>query len=191
MKAAVFLITGFEEIEAITTVDILRRGEVDTKMISLVDQICVTGAHNIIVQAELAFSDALNEDFDMLILPGGSGTANYQMHEAFLDYLCKQEKAGKIIAAICAAPTILGKLGLLRGRRAVCYAGMEGDLTDAFIGEDIVEVDGSVVTSKGPGTAPYFALELLRIAAGSEIAETVRKGLLLDLISYESATLSL
>ncbi|MDR3240170.1 MAG: DJ-1/PfpI family protein [Clostridiales bacterium] len=180
MKTALFLITGFEEIEALTTVDVLRRGQADVKMISLTDENWVTGSHGITVQTDLTLSEAMESDFKMLILPGGPGAAHYQTHKAFADYLIQQSQAEKIIAAICAAPTFLGKLGLLKGKRAVCYPGMEKDLAGAELSTEMVVTDGNIVTAKGPAATLYFGLKLLEIAAGKDTADNVRKGMLAE-----------
>jgi 4-methyl-5(b-hydroxyethyl)-thiazole monophosphate biosynthesis len=182
MKAVEFLVTGFEEIEAITPIDVLRRGQVSITTVSLTGQLAVTGSHGVTIQADRLFDDHDADDFDMLILPGGPGTSNYKTHDAFLAYLKKQRDAGKIIAAICAAPTVLGMLGFLKDKSAVCYTGMENELTGAILGKNIVETDGNIITSKGPATALFFALKLLEIAAGADSMNAARDALLVSLI---------
>jgi 4-methyl-5(b-hydroxyethyl)-thiazole monophosphate biosynthesis len=116
----------------------------------------------------------------MLAIPGG--TTDYTEHEGLLDWVRRYDKEGKKLAAICAAPAVFGKAGILKGRRAVCYPGMESWLTGAVIGQDIVETDGNVTTSKGPATAMFFALRLLEILQGEKTAQDVEKAFLVPLI---------
>jgi 4-methyl-5(b-hydroxyethyl)-thiazole monophosphate biosynthesis len=110
----------------------------------------------------------------MLILPGGPGTTKYRQHESFLRMLNEHHSSGGCIAAICAAPSVLGMLGLLRGKRAVCFPGFEAALEGAIISNRAVETDGNIITSKGAGTALLFAFQILRVLKGAETVETVR-----------------
>jgi 4-methyl-5(b-hydroxyethyl)-thiazole monophosphate biosynthesis len=177
---ALFLIDGFEETEALTTADILRRGAVDVTTVSLTGGRTVHGKHGIDVHADALFDEVREDPFDMLASPGG--TTAYAEHEGLLDWVRRYDKEGKKLAAICAAPAVFGKAGILKGRRAVCYPGMESLLTGAVIGRDIVETDGNVTTSKGPATAMFFALRLLEILRGEEAANDVREAFLVPLI---------
>jgi 4-methyl-5(b-hydroxyethyl)-thiazole monophosphate biosynthesis len=179
-KVALFLIDGFEETEALTTVDILRRGEVEVTTVSLTGKKIVHGKHGIDVLADALFDEAREKPFDMLAIPGG--TTDYTEHEGLLDWVRRCDKEGKKLAAICAAPAVFGKAGILKGRRAVCYPGMESWLTGAVIGQDIVETDGNITTSKGPATAIFFALRLLEILQGGKIAKDVEKAFLVPYI---------
>ena len=179
-KAALFLIDGFEETEALATVDILRRGEVDVTTVSLTGKDMVNGKHGITVRADALFEKAGEESFDMLVIPGG--TTDYTKHEGLLDLVRRYDGEKKNVAAICAAPAVLGKAGILRGKKAVCYPGMESWLTGAVIGEGIVETDGHITTSKGPATAVFFALRLVEILKGKDAAQKVGDAFLVPLI---------
>lgn len=177
-KALIFLTTGFEEIEALATVDILRRGEVDVKTVSLTDEKTVVGSHAIPVVADVLFSDVDFTAIDMLILPGG--TTKINDHEGLKKQVKAFAGADKDIAAICAAPMVLGGLGLLRGKSATCYPGFEKYLDGANLKtQEAVVIDGKVVTGRGPGLTFDFALQLLEILAGKEKRQEVAKGLLL------------
>jgi len=173
-RVALFMIEGFEETEALTTVDILRRGMADVTTISLGSGKLLTGRSNIRVEADEMFGDMILQDFDMLVIPGG--TIAYMEHEGMMRMVQKYAGEGKKLAAICAAPAVLGKLGILHGKRAVCYPGMEKWLDGAMVVPDIVVTDGNVTTAKGPGVAVHFALRLLEILRGKETADEVAKG---------------
>ena len=162
-KVYVFLATGFEEIEALTVVDILRRDKIEAVMVSVENEVCVTGSHNITVKADLSYEEADFEDVDMLILPGGPGHTILGEHAELAEKIKAYNLSRKRIAAICAAPSILGKLGVLIGRKAVCYPGYEKDLRGAHVLKEEVVTDGNITTSRGVGTAIPFALELVKL----------------------------
>jgi len=170
-QAALFLIDGFEETEALCTVDILRRAEIEVTTVSLGASLSLTGRSRITVLADAMFGDISGKKFDMLVIPGG--TIGYAEHEGLLELVRKQHENGGKLAAICAAPCVFGKLGILEGKRAVIYPGMEELLGGAAVSTKIVETDGNITTSKGPGTAVYFALRLVEILAGRETADSV------------------
>jgi 4-methyl-5(b-hydroxyethyl)-thiazole monophosphate biosynthesis len=142
------------------------------------DDLFVTGSHGITLKTDKLFSDIKSDSFDMLILPGGPGTELYKERPAFLEYLSAHYKEGKKIAAICAAPSVFGMLGFLEGRRAVCYAGREPELKGAFTGENPVETDGNVITSRSAATALLFGFALLEALAGGAAADTVKSAVL-------------
>jgi 4-methyl-5(b-hydroxyethyl)-thiazole monophosphate biosynthesis len=169
--AALFIIEGFEETEALCTVDILRRAEVDVTIVSLGDGKKITGRSKITVFADALFEDIKDREFDMLIIPGG--TTAYTEHEGLLKLVKRYHGEGRKLAAICAAPAVFAKLGLLAGKRALIYPGMEEWLEGALPSGEIVETDGNITTSKGPGTTVYFALRLAEILAGKETTENV------------------
>ncbi len=170
-KAYVFLAEGFEEIEAVTPIDLLRRAGVDARFVSITGKKAVTGAHGITYQADLLFEEI--EAADLLVLPGGMpGTTNLLSHQGLLQRLREQNAAKKQIAAICAAPMILGALGILRGKRATIYPGMEAHLTDALPCTDAVVTDGNISTSRAPGTAIPFSLRLAELLTGDSAALT-------------------
>ena len=175
----VFLITGFEEIEALATVDILRRAERNVRTVSLTGERTVTGSHGIPVAADLLFEDASFEDAELLVIPGG--TPAYAEHEGMKQAVeTFYEKGGKI-AAICASPMVLGILGILRGRQATCYPGFEKYLEGATLRTDLpVVIDGNVVTGRGPGLTVDFALALVGILAGETERGKIARQLLVE-----------
>jgi 4-methyl-5(b-hydroxyethyl)-thiazole monophosphate biosynthesis len=176
-KAALFVIEGFEETEAVATLDLLRRGGVETDLISLETALQVKGSHDIVITADRLFEGFDPAPYDILVIPGG--TIAYLDHKPFMETVDHAAKAGKRIAAICAAPAVLGALGLVRGKKATCYPGFEGRLQGATIVKDPVVTDGSVTTSRGPSTAQLFGLEILRILAGEKTAAKVKSDILL------------
>lgn len=178
-KAYLFLATGFEEMEAIGTIDILRRGGIDAQTVSITNDHKVSGAHDIEVTADCILKETDFSDADALILPGGMpGSKNLDGCDALRELLIKQYKADKIVAAICAAPLVLGKLGLLKGRKATCYPGFEQTLIGAKVTGKAVEKDGHVITGKGPGLVIPFGLKLVEAIKNSAVAEEVAAGLL-------------
>jgi len=170
----VFLADGFEEIEALAPVDILRRADIDVKTVSITDDYEVCGSHGIKVKADILF-DQVGNDAQMLILPGGMpGTLNLGNFEPLCDML---KKATCVVAAICAAPSVFGQLGLLKGKKATCYPGFEDKLEGAEISDSPVVVSGNVVTSRGAGTAHLFGFKLLEILKDKQTAETLKKAM--------------
>lgn len=167
------LADGFEEIEALTPVDILRRGGAEVLMASLDGSETVTGSHGITVKADISAYD-IGEDMTMLIFPGGMPGSDNIDHAEITDKLLKTaEKCGAHIAAICAAPKIIGNRGLLRGKRAVCYPGFEKYLKERTECSERVVTDGKITTAIGMGAALEFAHELLKIAKDSATADHV------------------
>ena len=177
---ALFLINGFEETEALTTVDILRRGGVVVTTVSLMSGQEVVSKNKIPVRADAMFDSIKNEKFDMVVLPGG--TITIKDHEGLQELIKKYHMDGKLIGAICAAPAALGKAGVLAGKTAVCYPGLESHLTGARIGHNIVETDGNITTAKGPAVTPFFALKLLEILEGKAMADEVAEAFLIPLV---------
>jgi 4-methyl-5(b-hydroxyethyl)-thiazole monophosphate biosynthesis len=176
----IHLCDGFEEIEALTVVDVLRRADVEVKTVSLNGYEYVESVHNIIVRSDLCFEDADYDNCSMIVLPGGiPGTEKLRNHKGLRKQLINFSEQGKFIAAICAAPTILGNLGILKGRKATSYPGMEDQLFGAIHFSDSVVIDGNLITSKGPGTAFEFGLAILRIIKGEEEENAVRAKILL------------
>ena len=179
-KAFVFLAEGFEEIEAISVIDVLRRGEVDTHAVSITGEYMVKGSHEIGVEANSLFEDTEFFDVDILILPGGGpGSKNLNKHDGLKALISDFHRKGKWIAAICAAPLVFGRMGLLQGKRATCYPGMESTLTGAVIQPDPVVVDGNIITGKGPGFAAAFGLRIVQELQGRAKADEVATDLLL------------
>jgi 4-methyl-5(b-hydroxyethyl)-thiazole monophosphate biosynthesis len=180
MKAYIFLATGFEEIEAISIIDILRRGEVEIITVSVTGELAVMGVHRIPVTADTLFEDADFSDGDAFILPGG-GPGSFMLNdcEALKQLLVSKNEQNKWIAAICAAPLVLGGLGLLKGKKAICYPGMESYIQGAILTDAPVVTDGNIITGKGPGLALHFGLTLLATLQGKVIADKVAGELLI------------
>ena len=179
MKVYVHLADGYEEIEALTVVDVLRRAEIDVQTVSVTGKKEVAGAHHIKVIADLLFEDTDYSKADMIVLPGGMpGTLNLEQHEGLRGKILEFQNTGKWLAAICAAPSVLGKLELLKGRTATCFPGFEKYLAGAEFCEDLVAVSGNIITSRGPGTAIYFALEIVRIIKGEDMAKKLKESMI-------------
>jgi len=176
-KVLVFFVDGFEEIEALGTIDILRRGNVNVTTVSVTGKKEVMGSHKIPVIADILFEQA---DFsvDMLILPGGTTALNN--HEALKEKIKEFNDTGKHIAAICAAPMVLGALGILNGKRATAYPGFEQYLVGATFAPESVIIDGNIITGRGPGLTFEFALATLEILEGVKAKEEVKQQLLLN-----------
>ena len=156
-----FLATGFEEIEALTVLDILKRCKLEVMVVSVTGTRLIRGAHDIPVMADCLFRKSIVEESDGLILPGGMpGAKNLMLHDGLRKALIAHSQKGTIIAAICAAPMVLGKYGLLRGRRATCYPGFEKELTEAVLVDEMVVTDDNIITAKGPSAAMDFAFTL-------------------------------
>ena len=174
---ALLLAEGFEEIEALTPLDVLRRVDVEIETVGIGGKL-ITGGHGITVAADKYSDEADIADYDTVILPGGLlGTKNIDESE-FADKLISEiiKKNGRV-CAICAAPTVLGKRGLLVGRRAVCYPGMEDALTGAIISSEGVVTDGNITTARGMGVALEFAKELVRLLKDGETAIRLSKSI--------------
>lgn len=162
-KIAVFMAVGFEEIEAVSTIDVLKRGGMDVDLISVSGSLDVEGAHGISVKCDLIFYNVDYTDYDVIVLPGGQpGTDNLNKHEGILRLLPEFINEGKKVAAICAAPLILGGLGLLDGLDAICYPGVEPQLEGAHISYKSVVKEEQIITAKGAGVAIDFGLEILK-----------------------------
>ena len=175
----VFLANGFEEVEAITVIDILRRAEKKVITVGIGDNI-ITGAHGITVVADTY--DMLvefDDDLEMVSLPGGMpGTINLEKSAAVQKALEYCSENNKYISAICAAPSILGHKGLLAGRKACCYPGFEQELEGAEVLYDAVVKDGNIITSRGPGTALEFGLKLVEILVSAEVSRKLSEGMI-------------
>ncbi len=179
-KAFVFLATGFEETEAIGTIDLLRRGDIDATLVSITGEYIVEGAHGIGVLADALLEETDLTDADALVLPGGMpGANNLNACEPLLQQLLAHHKQGKVVAAICAAPLVLGGLGILDGRKATCYPGFEQTLKGAVHTGEAVVTDGAVITGKGPGLVFHFGLAIIEALQGKAVAKGVADGLLL------------
>ena len=175
-KAYVFLADGFEEIEGLTVVDLLRRAKIYVDTISIMDDYIVHGAHGINVRTEDLFDEVDFDEFDMVVLPGGMpGTLHLLDHATVNEVIKKFAGEGKLVAAICAAPSVLGAAGILEGRRATCHPGFEEKLTGAATSEDAVVVDGNIITSRGLGTAIEFAAEIVAYLLDESAAKSLKE----------------
>jgi len=180
VKAVLLLAPGFEEIEAMSVVDTLRRAGVTVVLAGLHDG-PVEAAHGVKVIPDCGIDELAAEDFDAVILPGGyPGYVNLGADARVLALVRTVFEAGKIVAAICGAPVILGRLGIVKGKRATIFPGKESDLTDAKPVRDPVVVDGTVVTSQGPGTALEFAITLAELLVGVQKTRELKQALVVN-----------
>lgn len=171
-KIAVFLAEGFEEIEALTVVDLCRRAGLETDMVSVGADRMVCGSHGICVRADKLFEELEPGAADMLVLPGGMpGTVNLERHEGLMKLVRSYYEEKRPIGAICAAPTILGRQGMLQGKEACCYPGMESELTGAVVRMEPVVTAEHVITSRGMGCALDFALAIVKYLKGGQAAD--------------------
>lgn len=175
----ILLADGFEEIEAVVCIDILRRAGLETITASLNKKRMVCGSHNIEIEADLKLSDFSGLP-DALILPGGSvGTKNLSRSKKVLDLIEKCNEKGKIIAGICAAPAVvLSPLGILDNKKVTCYPELKNKLrsTTVYVDKKVV-IDGNIITSQGVGTALYFALKLVEKLKGVKIADRIKQAI--------------
>ena len=181
----VLLANGFEEIEAVTIIDVLRRAEIDVVTLSVAgggsNGLSVQGSHGIAVEADKTLPVGADTDWDMVLLPGGlPGATNLRDHPQVQALLQKQDARGGKIGAICAAPIALGAAGILQGKRATSYPGFEDELHGAECVEDRVVADGNIVTSRGPGTSLEFALAIVGQLRDPDTAAALRDQMLVN-----------
>lgn len=177
-KTGIFMANGCEEIEGLTVVDILRRAGLTIEMISINGSTCVTGSHGIAFTADTVFENVNLDEYDAIVLPGGMpGTLNLGDHTGVVSAVRKFAEEGKLVAAICAAPSVLGAAGILKGKRAVCHPGFEEKLTGAIVSEDTVMTDGNIITSRGMGTAIDFALAIVTYFKDEDAASDLKQKL--------------
>lgn len=180
MKVAVYFATGFEEVEALSVVDVLRRGNIEVIMVG-VDGSTVVGSHKIGINMDKQINEVDHNEIDMIVLPGGMpGMTNLLASEAVQKNVKEFKAQNKWLAAICAAPSILGKLGLLEGEKATCYPSFEKNLIGCEHTGARLEVSHKIVTAKGPGVALDFGLKLLEILTNKELSEQIRKAMIAD-----------
>lgn len=178
-KIGVFLADGFEEIEGLTVVDILRRAGVEVTTISIMGRKEIHGAHQITVLADALYEEVSFETLDGVVLPGGMpGTTNLGAHEGVRKQIADFSAEGKLVAAICAAPSVLGENGILKGKKAACYPGFEEKLLGAEVTFEEVAENGNVITSRGMGTAIPFALALTKYLTTEQKAEELAKAII-------------
>lgn len=179
-KIGIFMADGCEEIEGLTVVDIMRRAQMEIDMISITDQLEVTGSHGITFQTDILAKEADYDSYDGIVLPGGlPGTLHLGADDTVKKIICRFAEENKLVAAICAAPGVLGATGILKGRNAACHPGHEDKLIGANVRFEPVVTDGNVITSRGMGTAIAFALEIVRYFADDAAVEKIKTGLAL------------
>ena len=177
----VFLAEGFEEIEALTPVDVLRRAGLSVQTVSVMDEQVVAGAHGVPVLADKMFAEINPEDAEMILLPGGlPGATNLDAHEGLSRMILDFAAAEKPLAAICAAPLVLGNRGLLQGKKATCYPGFETYLQGAEYTAALVEKDGNIITGKGPGAAMEFAFAIVEKYCGIDKVSELKQGMMIQ-----------
>lgn len=178
-RAAIFLAEGFEEIEALTVVDICRRCGIAIDTVSITEGNQVTSSHGVTVVADRVFSQTEFDGYDMLILPGGMpGTRNLEAHGGLMEQIDAFYEKGKYIAAICAAPSIFGHKGILKGRNACSYPDFESHLEGASVTKGSVEISDHVITSRGMGTAIDFGLAIAGVLGTPEKAEEIARAII-------------
>jgi 4-methyl-5(b-hydroxyethyl)-thiazole monophosphate biosynthesis len=180
-KVLIHFANGFEEVEAITPVDVLRRAGCEVITVSVTGKKEVTSTRGVTVLADKLFVEADYEQADLILLPGGQpGSDNLNRHEGLKEQIRKFHKQGKMIAAICAAPLVLGSTGVLKGKKATCYPGVESQLIGATCTGNAVEVDGNVITGKGPGAAMKFSIMLVERLVGKAKADELKKAMIVE-----------
>ena len=178
-KVYEFLATGFEDIEALIPLDIMRRAGVDFKTVSITGDLYVESAHGVSIKADMLIEDADMSDADLIMLPGGlPGATNLNAHNGVKKAIIEQNARGKMIGAICAAPMVLGGIGLLQGRRATCYPGFEKYLECAEYTHELCTVDGNITTGEGPAAALPYAYTLLAALTDRQTADQVAEGMM-------------
>lgn len=176
MKILVPLAPGFEETEAVSVIDILRRAGLHTVTAAVSDN-PVKGSHDIKITADIMLNE--NDKYEAIVLPGGMpGTTNLKNDKRVISLVQSISKTGGITAAICAAPIVLAAAGVLTGKKYTCYPGFEKDIADAFFSSDPVVTDGTIITSRGAGTAIPFALKLVEILAGEKKSREIKKSII-------------
>jgi 4-methyl-5(b-hydroxyethyl)-thiazole monophosphate biosynthesis len=185
-KALVFLATGFEEIETVTIVDVLRRADVEVTVVGLAPNV-VEGAHAMKIVPDKSIDDVKVDDFDAIVVPGGNpGYKNLRKDPRVIDMIKKAFNSNKLVTAICAGPAVLSDAGVLEGKVCTIYPGMENELEKGGgkPKQDIVVEDGNIITSRGPATALPFALKLAEKLAGKQVAEAVSKKTMANILRW-------
>lgn len=184
-KVLIFAAEGFEELEALTVVDVLRRSDVEVDVCSLGD-ILITGAHGIQVKADITMEQLDENKYNAVVLPGGMpGTLNLKNNGKVLEVIKSFNKLGKLVCAICAAPMVLECADILKGKKATSYP----DFIDSSCGctycEELVVRDNNIITSRGPATAIYFAVEILRALKGQEAVDKIKNDMLINFVEHK------
>ena len=179
-KAIVFLANGFEEMEAMFPLDVMRRGGLNVKTVSVTGGKTVVSSHQVPIVADMLFEDLKEEDVEMVVLPGGlPGATNLDAHEGLGKLIMTFAEAGRPLSAICAAPLVYGKRGLLKGKKVTCYPGFEKYLEGAEYTAALVEKDGNFITGKGPGAAMAFSFAIAEKYVGAEKVTELKQGMMI------------
>ena len=178
-KLGIFMADGCEEIEGLIVVDLVRRAGIEIEMISVSGNDTVTGSHKIAFGTDVKKADADYASYDGIVLPGGMPGTTHLMEDETVNRVIKEfAQDGKLVAAICAAPSVLGNAGLLEGKTATCYPGVEGKLTGANFVTNSVAKDGNIITSRGLGTAIDFAAEIVAYLNGKIVADKLKTSII-------------
>jgi len=179
-RTCILLAKGFEEIEALTVVDVLRRLDIECIMCSI-DSLEVTGAHRITIVADRLMNEMNFKDYGAVILPGGMpGAANLKADRRVISLIREFDKAGKLIAAICAAPIVLKEAGIIKGRTITSFPGIREELKDSHYGEDSIVQDKNILTSRGPGTAFKFAFKIAENMLDINTVNQVKRSMMVE-----------
>ena len=184
-KAVIILAEGFEEIEAFSTIDVLRRAQIECDMCSLNESKdnCVIGSHGIIVKTGKHLSDVNCKDYDCIVLPGGmKGTANLKKSSGVLALLSKFNENKKLIAAICAAPSVLAEAGIIKHKKVTSYPGFEKELKDRIYCEEIVMQDGNIITARGAAASLYFAYKIAENLTSLKVVSKLREDMMINFV---------
>lgn len=177
-KLGIFMADGCEEIEGLTVVDLVRRAGIEIEMISVSGKETVTGSHKIVFQTDVRKEDADYTSYDGIVLPGGMPGTTHLMEDETVNRVIREfAENGKLVAAICAAPSVLGNAGLLEGKKATCYPGVEAKLIGANFVTDSVAKDGNIITSRGLGTAIDFATEIVAYLKDQDAAKALKESI--------------
>ena len=186
-KILLLLAEGFEEVEALTTVNYLRRMEIIVDTCSITGEKNVRGAHKITVEADKKLYEIESiESYDGIVIPGGiPGATNLRDSERVIELVQEFNNEKKLIGAICAGPIVLQRAGIIQGKKITSYLGFEDDLKEGIYKDDLVVQDGNIVTARGPAVAVYFALKLVEYLLGEKKIEALKKDILLDIVEAD------
>lgn len=176
-KVVAFFADGFETVEALAVIDLLRRVKIDVDMVSVMETKSVVSAQKIVIEADKMLSELDMTDVDMIFLPGGGGYKHLLANETVIENVKKYANENKFIAAICAAPSILGQLGILEGKEAICFPGFEDKLLGAKISDQKVVRDGNIITGKGMGVSIEFGLKIVEALTDTATADELSKSI--------------
>lgn len=183
-RVLIMLADGFEEVESLTVVDYLRRSDIICDTTAITNERIVEGAHNIAVKTDKILDEInTSNGYDGLVLPGGMpGAANLRDDERVINLIREFNRQGKLVGAICAAPIVLQKAGIIDGKQVTSYPGFENELRGASYSEELVVQDENIITARGPAVAVYFAVEIVEYLCGKEVAKKLKEDILLDMV---------